>query len=110
LPYDAHWSEEETDNPLLADDRNFYKVEKHLRQCAPPGRGKVLSPFPNGPVRRPNRTRHRGRIGIIFGRGRISIVFRGWPRQTRELATSANPDEVRAGSEGSSPFFVENVE
>ena len=22
------WSEEETDNPLLADDRNFYKVEK----------------------------------------------------------------------------------
>jgi hypothetical protein len=22
------WYEEETDNPLLADDRNFYKVEK----------------------------------------------------------------------------------
>jgi hypothetical protein len=22
------WSAEETDNPLLADDRNFYKVEK----------------------------------------------------------------------------------
>jgi hypothetical protein len=22
------WSEEETDNPLLADDRNFYKLEK----------------------------------------------------------------------------------
>jgi hypothetical protein len=22
------WSEETTDNPLLADDRNFYKVEK----------------------------------------------------------------------------------
>jgi hypothetical protein len=22
------WSDEETDNPLLADDRNFYKVEK----------------------------------------------------------------------------------
>ena len=22
------WSHEETDNPLLADDRNYYKVEK----------------------------------------------------------------------------------
>ena len=22
------WPEEETDNPLLADDRNYYKVEK----------------------------------------------------------------------------------
>ena len=22
------WSDEETDNPLYADDRNFYKVEK----------------------------------------------------------------------------------
>jgi hypothetical protein len=25
------WSHEETDNPLLADDRNFYKVEKWTR-------------------------------------------------------------------------------
>jgi hypothetical protein len=25
---DADWSDDETDNPLLADDRNFYKVEK----------------------------------------------------------------------------------
>jgi hypothetical protein len=24
----SHWSNEETENPLLADDRNFYKVEK----------------------------------------------------------------------------------
>jgi hypothetical protein len=24
----ADWSDEETDNPLYADDRNFYKVEK----------------------------------------------------------------------------------
>jgi hypothetical protein len=23
-----HWSNEETENPLLADDRNFYKLEK----------------------------------------------------------------------------------
>ena len=22
------WSDEETDNPLIADERNFYKVEK----------------------------------------------------------------------------------
>lgn len=24
----ANWSDEKTDNPLYADDRNFYKVEK----------------------------------------------------------------------------------
>ena len=61
----------------------------------------VLSLFPNGLVRRPNRTRHRGRIGIAFG---------GLPCQTREFATSGNLDVPPAGSEGSSPFFVENVE
>jgi hypothetical protein len=26
--YDADWSDEETRDPLYADDRNFYKVEK----------------------------------------------------------------------------------
>jgi hypothetical protein len=26
-----HWAAEQTDNPLLADDRNFYKVEKWSR-------------------------------------------------------------------------------
>jgi hypothetical protein len=25
---DDDWSDEETDNPLYADDRNFYKLEK----------------------------------------------------------------------------------
>ena len=24
----SHWSNEETENPLYADDRNFYKLEK----------------------------------------------------------------------------------
>lgn len=24
----SHWSDEETDNPIHADDRNFYKVEQ----------------------------------------------------------------------------------
>lgn len=27
-PDEPKWSEEETENPLLADERNFYKVEK----------------------------------------------------------------------------------
>jgi hypothetical protein len=27
----SDWSDEETDNPLLADERNFYKVEKWTR-------------------------------------------------------------------------------
>ena len=67
-----------------------------------PGRGKVLSLFPNGLVRRPNRTRQRGRIGIAFGRG--------LPRQARELTTSGDLHELPAGSEGSRPFFIENVE
>ena len=29
-----HRSNEETDNPLLADDRNFYKVEKWTKDGA----------------------------------------------------------------------------
>jgi hypothetical protein len=32
----AEWSDEETNNPLLADERNFYKVEKWTK-----GGGKV---------------------------------------------------------------------
>lgn len=28
---EVEWSEEETDDPLYADDRNFYKVEKWTR-------------------------------------------------------------------------------
>jgi hypothetical protein len=27
----SDWSDEETDNPLLADDRNYYEVEKWTR-------------------------------------------------------------------------------
>jgi hypothetical protein len=27
-----NWSDEETDEPLLADHRNFYKLEKGTRQ------------------------------------------------------------------------------
>jgi hypothetical protein len=27
----AHWSDEETNNPFHADDRNFYKVERWTR-------------------------------------------------------------------------------
>ena len=28
MPVNNEWSDQETDSPLLADDRNFYKVEK----------------------------------------------------------------------------------
>jgi hypothetical protein len=66
----------------------------------------VLSLFPNGPVRRPNRMRHQGRIRV----GRIGIAFGGLPRQTRELATSSDLHKPPAASDGPSPFFVENVE
>ena len=30
----SHWSNEETENPLLADDRNFSKVEKWTKDGA----------------------------------------------------------------------------
>jgi hypothetical protein len=29
-----HWSDQETDNPLLADDRNYYKVQKWTKDGA----------------------------------------------------------------------------
>jgi hypothetical protein len=32
------WSDEETDNPLLADDPNFYKVEKWTKDGTKVGR------------------------------------------------------------------------
>ena len=34
----SNWSDEETDEPLIADHRNFYKVEK-LAAAAESGRG-----------------------------------------------------------------------
>ena len=37
------WSDEETDEPLIADHRNFYKVEKWSRD----GQRGVWSPLPN---------------------------------------------------------------
>ena len=33
-PVTKYWSDEETDNPLRADDRNFYKVEKWTKDGA----------------------------------------------------------------------------
>jgi hypothetical protein len=32
--WSEEWPDEETDNPLLADDRNFYKVEKWTKEGA----------------------------------------------------------------------------
>jgi hypothetical protein len=64
---------------------------------------RLLALFPNGLVRRPNRTRCRGRIGIFFGRG--------LPGQTCEQATAlAKGDGSLAGPEGFGSFFVEDVE
>jgi hypothetical protein len=37
------WSHEETDDPLYADRRDFYKVEKWSRCCSPG----IASPGPN---------------------------------------------------------------
>jgi len=56
------WSDEETDNPLYADGRNFYKVEKWTRDGMKVdrvlyagsnlGMGRQYSPTPSNTVRR----------------------------------------------------------
>ena len=37
------WSDEETDDPLLADDRNFYKVEEWTRDGMKVGPAIILA-------------------------------------------------------------------
>ena len=42
----SKWSDEETDEPLIADDRNFYKVEKWTKDGAKVDHGRKTSPAP----------------------------------------------------------------
>ena len=80
------------------------RAPEHITQPVAPG---FLSPFPNWFVRWPNRALRLRRIRRL---GRIGIIFRcGLPRQTCELAASADSDERPAGSKGPGLFFVEDV-
>jgi len=68
-----------------------------------------LSLLPNDLVRRPDRTRHGERIGIVSGRCGALKPGTALPCQTREQATATDFNEPLAGAEGSSPFFVEDA-
>lgn len=73
------WSDEETDNPLLADDRNFYKVEKWTRDggkvdallYAGTNLGKAQEIFANA-------VKHRPRIRLTIRQR--TRVLQQWPQ------------------------------
>jgi hypothetical protein len=75
-----YWSEEETDNPLLADDRNFYKVEKWTRDGTKVDRllyaGNNLAKAREVFVKA---LRHRPRIRLTI-RQRLAVLDR-WPEE-----------------------------
>jgi hypothetical protein len=70
------WSEEQTDNPLYADDRNFYKVENGLRTAARFYAGNNLEMaqkiFAEG-------IKHRPRIRLTIRQR--TLVLEQWPRE-----------------------------
>jgi hypothetical protein len=74
------WSEQETDNPLLADERNYYKVEKWTRDGVKIERllyagnhlGRAQEIFANA-------IRHRPRIRLTIKQR--SRVLQQWPPQ-----------------------------
>lgn len=75
-----NWSDEETDNPLYADDRNFYKVEMWTRDrmkvdallYAGNNLGKAHEIFANT-------VRHRPRIRLTIRQR--TRVLQEWPPQ-----------------------------
>ena len=74
------WSDEETDNPLLADDRNFYKVEKWTKGGAKIDRLLYVS---NNLERArdvfANAIKHSPRIRLTI-RQRTRVLWR-WPEE-----------------------------
>ena len=74
------WSDEETDNPLLADDRNFYKLEKWTKDGTKVDRllyagnnlEKVRDLFVNA-------VKHRPRIRLTI-RQRARVIYQ-WPEE-----------------------------
>jgi hypothetical protein len=76
----SNWSDEDTDDPLIADNRNFYKVEKWTRDgmkvdsllYAGNNLSKAQEIFANA-------IKHRPRIRITI-RQRTRVLQR-WPQQ-----------------------------
>jgi hypothetical protein len=77
---DDDWTDEETDNPLLADDRNFYKVEKWTKDGLKIDRmlyaGNNLEKARNLFA---DAIKHRPRIRLTI-RQRTRVLYR-WPEE-----------------------------
>jgi hypothetical protein len=82
------WSEEETEDPLVADARNFYKVEKWMRDetkvdsllYAGSNLDKAQDIFAKA-------IKHRPRIRLTIRQR--TCVLQQWPRDGRNSATAA---------------------
>lgn len=74
-----NWTTEETDNPLYADDRNFFKVEKWLKDCSKVDAllyaGNSLA---TAQVVFQQAIRHRPRIRLTIRQR--TLVLEQWPR------------------------------
>jgi hypothetical protein len=91
---DDDWTDEETDNPLLADDRNFYKVEKWTKDGLKIDRmlyaGNNLEKARNLFA---DAIKHRPRIRLTI-RQRTRVLYR-WPEEWPNRQASAIATAVR---------------
>jgi hypothetical protein len=71
----ADWPDEETDSPLVADGRNFYKVEKWTRN----GTIDRMLCFGNNLGRAQHAVKHRPRIRLTIRQR--TRVLQSWPPQ-----------------------------
>jgi hypothetical protein len=75
-------SDEETDNPLLADDRNFYKVEKWTRDGSKIERMLYAgSNLATAQAIYSAEIKHRPRIRLTIRQG--TQVLQQWPRNEK---------------------------
>jgi hypothetical protein len=79
-PKTVHWSDEETDNSPVADDRNYYKVEKWTKDGAKVDRMLYAgSSFAKAQEVFASAVKHRPRIRLTI-RQRTRALH-GWPRK-----------------------------
>ena len=69
----SKWSDEETDEPLIADNRNFYKVEKWTKDGTKVEPGQCAGGIRRGDL-------HRSRIRLTI-RQRTRVLEQ-WPKVT----------------------------
>ena len=84
---ETDWSDEETDNPRLADDRNFYKLEKWIKDGSKVDR--LI--YAGNSLAKAHRLfkaaiKHRPRISLTI-RQRTRVLYQ-WPRNDPRTAES----------------------